>query len=57
MENEEFKNTLKKYIKHVFQCEGSDFIGIFNWGDSDVYFTEWEKKILQKFSEENGNQL
>lgn len=40
------KTILNKYVSHVEQCEGTDFLDNFNLGNSDVEFTEEELYIL-----------
>ncbi len=43
---------LKKYISHVLQCEGVDFISQCNQSyGSDEYFSDKEVKILESLSE------
>lgn len=52
-ESESEKKLIEKYIIHVRQCEGIDFIDrINNKMDSDVEFTEREKRVLEKFHKE-----
>ena len=47
---EEMKETLRKYIKHVDDCEGTNFISKLNTGESDMKFSESEVKLLQELS-------
>lgn len=47
---EEIKETLRKYIKHVDDCEGSNFISRLNTSESDVKFSELEVKLLEELS-------
>lgn len=44
------KDLLEKYIKYVFQVEGSDYIQPFKETFSDVEFTEEEWQILKEIS-------
>jgi hypothetical protein len=51
-ENEEENTVLEKYIKHVMNIEGTDFLGSHNrLGYGDVEFTEEEWKLLEDISE------
>lgn len=46
------KELLKKYVHHVIECEGTDFI---NHMHSDVEFGQDEIDELTKISEEHGS--
>jgi len=48
LENIDYKNLLKRYIAHVVECEGIDFID--SWHHSDVELQENEKEILRKLT-------
>lgn len=43
---------LEKYIRHVCQCSGTDFVDHIDdgWGSSEVKFTEAEKMALRAAS-------
>lgn len=45
------KSSLNKYIKHVGQCEGTDFVSRIGYG-SDVVFSEAEIATLNKSQRE-----
>lgn len=51
------KSLLKKYIQHVFSCEGSDFISSARTdaGMNDVVFTQEELKELANIQNEIDN--
>jgi len=44
------EELLRKYIEHVSQCEGVDFIDKCNLYQSDVLFTDEEVKKLEELS-------
>ena len=47
----DYKSLLKKYIKHVSDCEGIDFIDRINEHQfSDVKFSDDESEKLKEFS-------
>ena len=43
-----YKELLTKYIQHVRECEGVDFISKVNHSISDVYFNTDEFNELQR---------
>lgn len=49
---EGMNSLLKKYIQHVLDCEGVDFIR-HGSGHSDVRFTDEEWATLKRLSEES----
>ena len=48
MNDIDYKVLLKKYIDHVGDCEGSNFIYHINSSMSDVKFSELEIKTLKE---------
>ena len=44
----DYKTILEKYVQHVGDNEGEDFISRLNNGISDTKFTKQEVKILEK---------
>lgn len=44
----DYKELLKKYIKHVESCEGINFLSTSDFWMSDVNFTELEIKALNE---------
>lgn len=46
----DYRTLLKKYIRHVGECEGANFIE--TWYASDVKFTDPEKLALQELERE-----
>lgn len=52
----QYEDLLAKYIKHVVDCEGTDFIHRLNGGQgADVSFTDDEVRALQRLSSHKGN--
>lgn len=47
------EELLRKYIEHVKQCEGIDFIDRIDdgWGESDVQFTAEEVNELNRLAQ------
>lgn len=43
---------LKKYMIHVEQCEGVNFVSQINWRGIEVEFTKEEVAYLQKLDKE-----
>lgn len=48
----DYKELLKKYIKHVDDCEGSMFLYEHSLKYSEVKFTEEEKTVLKEIERE-----
>lgn len=49
----DYKELLKKYMQHVLDCEGTDFLFCASSGGAcDVEFTDEELEILEKLSED-----
>lgn len=49
----DYEALLKKYMAHVIDCEGFDFLELANSGGAcDQEFTEEELEILEQISEE-----
>lgn len=49
----DYEELLKKYMQHVLDCEGTDFVWQLNsGGPCDVEFTAEEVEILEKLSED-----
>lgn len=49
----DYEELLKKYIQHVIDCEGTDFIYLANTGARcSVDFTQEEIEVLEKLSED-----
>lgn len=44
------RSLLAKYIEHVDQAEGSNFLGPYHRGDSDVEFTDEEWAQLSRMA-------
>ena len=43
---------LKKYMQHVEQCEGVNFVSEINGYTPDIKFTEDEKALLEKLDKD-----
>ena len=49
----DYEQLLKKYIAHVLDCEGTDFLFCVNSGGAcDQEFTQEEIEALEKMSED-----
>lgn len=48
----DYEALLKKYMQHVCDCEGIDFVVRIGDRHSDVEFTDEEKAELERISEE-----
>lgn len=51
----DYQNLLKKYIQHILECEGFDFLAHASTessGQHTVVFTEWELNELNRISDE-----
>lgn len=47
-----YELLLKKYIRHVGECEGTDFVGYIGVYMSEVEFTPEEKQKMEEISNE-----
>lgn len=53
-----YRNLLKKYIKHVGYIEGVDYLGEYDRGDEDNdFFNDDEWQEMRKLSEEVFSEL
>ena len=50
IQRKELQELLQKYIEHVHQCEGVNFIDDINSFDSDVEFSRKELCILRRMA-------
>jgi hypothetical protein len=48
MTAEELEALLAKYIRHVYDCEGTDFLSSL---DRELYFTKAEQAVLLRLRE------
>ena len=49
-------SLLKKYMAHVIDCEGIDYVDSVGYPPSDQEFTDEEQQLLQRLSEEISNE-
>jgi hypothetical protein len=52
MNEQQLLQLLKKYMKHVLDCEGVDFVYRIGEHPSKVKFSEEEAELLRKLSNE-----